>query len=162
MSKTGSLTNTTVRLGAEELRFRITAAETDGELVAVDVTMPPGGGPPMLHRHACTELYLVRGGAFAIYRQDAAGGTLERLEARAGDVVLLAAGVSHTVRNESAAPADAHVVFTPGDQMERFVRAAAGARSVDEVLALAARHGVEMTGPAPAPPQPNRPVPTTW
>ena len=67
-------------------------------------------------------------------------------------VVAIAGGREHTVRNESAADASAFVVFAPGSQMERFVRAAGelggdGPPGVEQVLALAAAHGITMTRP---------------
>ena len=47
----------TIRVGAEEVVVRAAGADTDGALLAVEVTMPPGGGPPGLHRHPSAELY---------------------------------------------------------------------------------------------------------
>jgi hypothetical protein len=67
-------------------------------------------------------------------------------------VVHIPAGRAHTVRNESAADAHAYVVFAPGREIEGFMRAAgalSGAGPAD-VLALAERHGIEMTGAVPA------------
>ena len=71
-----------------------------------------------------------------------------------GSVVHIAGGRAHTVRNESRAAASAYVVFTPGAEIERFFRAAgalAGDDSprLEDVLALAASHGIEITGPVP-------------
>ena len=57
-------------------------------------------------------------------------------------MVHIPGGVAHTVRNESGAEAEAFVVFTPGTEMEAFVRAVA--RDPGDVPALAARHGIEM------------------
>jgi hypothetical protein len=47
-------------------------------------------------------------------------------------------------------------VHAPGEQIERFARAAAalaadGTAEMDDVLALAARHGIEQTGPIATP-----------
>jgi mannose-6-phosphate isomerase-like protein (cupin superfamily) len=116
--------------------------------------MPAGGGPPMLHRHESTEVYRVTGGEFTIYRADR-DGAAERIVARAGDVVAVPGGDEHTVRNESAAPAEAFVVLTPGEPAERFVRACAalavaGPPDIADVLATAERHGVQITRPIPA------------
>jgi oxalate decarboxylase/phosphoglucose isomerase-like protein (cupin superfamily) len=139
----------TIRVGADTLRFRATSDETGGDVLAVEVTMPPGGGPPMLHRHSQSEIYRVEAGEFAIYLEDAAG-TVTRLVASAGDVIPIAGGRQHTIRNESDADARAYVVFAPGASMETFVRAAAeSGGDVPKVLSLAAAHGIEMTGPLP-------------
>jgi hypothetical protein len=64
-------------------------------------------------------------------------------------------GRAHTIRNESDTDATAYVVFSPGSEMERFLRAADalggdGPPAPEAVLALAARHGIEITGASPA------------
>jgi len=132
----------------------ITLLASSEALLTAEVRIPAGGGPPLLHRHDPEEVYRVEGGRLAVYREDA-GGALERIDAGPGDVVHIAGGTPHTVRNESGAAARAYVVFSPGAPMEAFVRAAAelaagGPPAVGDVLALAGRHGVEMTGPLPA------------
>jgi len=113
--------------------------------------MEPGGGPPVMHRHPPGELYHVLEGQFAFYVADE-GGTVRRTTATAGEVVPIPGGRSHTIRNESDAVASALVVHAPGEPMERFARAAAAldAPTMADVLELATRHGVEMTGPIPS------------
>lgn len=78
------------------------------------------------------------------------------MTATAGDVVPLAGGTPHTVRNESTADAVAFVVHAPGAPMENFSRAAVrlaaetdGAPSMDSVLTVAAQHGIKLLGPIP-------------
>lgn len=142
-----------LRVGGDELTFRVTSAATGGALLAVEVRMPAGGGPPALHRHAAEEVYRVERGELVLYVEDEAG-DVRRTRAAAGDVVHIPGGRAHTVRNESRADALAYVVFAPGSEMEGFVRAAgalAGTPRIEDVLALAERHGVEMAGPVPAP-----------
>ena len=82
-------------------------------------------------------------------------GELARLERDAeGQVVALAGGMPHTVRNESDAVAVAFVVHAPGPPMENFSREAALAATdppdMDALLAIAQRHGIELLGPIPA------------
>jgi oxalate decarboxylase/phosphoglucose isomerase-like protein (cupin superfamily) len=143
-------------VGADELIIRAGSAETQGALFAAEVRMKPGGGPPRMHRHAPSELYHVLDGELAFYIADAAG-TVRRTTGAAGAVVPIPGGRPHTIRNEADAEARALAVYAPGAAMERFVRAAAAlARdrtpSVDDVLELAGRHDIEMTGPIPAGP----------
>jgi mannose-6-phosphate isomerase-like protein (cupin superfamily) len=125
----------TVHVGADELTFRASSAA----LLAVEVRMPPGGGPPGLHRHTPDEIYRGVRGEFAVYVED------ERIALRPGDVVHIPGGAAHTVRNESEEEALAYVVFSPGAEMERFVRTAAALEAPDPVAvkALAQRHGIE-------------------
>ena len=133
-----------MRVGSDELSVRVSSTETGGAIFAAEVTMAPGGGPPLLHRHDPSEIYHVLDGEFTFYVEGA-----ERRTAVAGNVVPIAGGLAHTIRNESSAPATALVVYAPGEQMERFVHAAAELSSMDEALALAERHGITMLGPLP-------------
>jgi len=122
-----------LQVGSDRIRFHVTAAQTAGALVAAEVRMPPGGGPPVLH----------------VEDDDAEVG---RLTAGPGSVVPIAGGRAHTIRNETGDEALAYVVYAPGAPMEAFVRAAAtlpAPPSMDAVLDLAQRHGIEMAGPVP-------------
>ena len=130
-------------VGADELRFRVTSADSDGALLAFEIRMPPGGGPPALHRHEPAELYRVEHGEFAFYIGDE-DGLVTRSTAGPGQVVAIPGGREHTVRNESAGDSAAFVVLAPGAEFERFVRAAAEGGAI---AALAAEHGVEITRP---------------
>jgi oxalate decarboxylase/phosphoglucose isomerase-like protein (cupin superfamily) len=143
MQPTTTRHDTRLKLGSDELTIRVTAAESAGALLAFEVRMPPGGGPPALHRHDPAELYLVERGEFAFYIA-AADENVRRSTAGPGDLVSIPGGREHTVRNESDAESRALVVFSPGEAFERFVRAAAVS---DDLAALAAEHGIEMTRP---------------
>ena len=107
-----------------------------------------------MHRHAPSEVYLVTSGEFTFYLDGPDG--VRRITARSGDVVPLAGNTPLTIRNESDQVAVAFVVHAPGAPMEGFSRAAAalaqdGPPSMDEVLAVAARNGIELLGPVPDP-----------
>jgi mannose-6-phosphate isomerase-like protein (cupin superfamily) len=130
----------TLSVGTDELTFRVTSEESDGALLAVEVRLPAGGGPPALHRHAAAEIYRVERGELAIYVED------DRTAAGPGAVVSIPGGRAHTVRNETEADAHAYVVFAPGAEIERFMRAAGALAQPGpaEVMALAERHGIEM------------------
>jgi oxalate decarboxylase/phosphoglucose isomerase-like protein (cupin superfamily) len=134
-------------VGSDELAFRVTSEQTDGALLAIDVFMPAGGGPPMLDRHVPAEIYRVLSGELTLYLEDA-GGQLARVRAAAGAVVAIPGGRQHSVRNESPAEARAYVVFAPGGEIEQFMRAA-GAADPEDVAALAELHGIVMTQPVP-------------
>jgi oxalate decarboxylase/phosphoglucose isomerase-like protein (cupin superfamily) len=142
-----------VTVGSDELTFRATSDATAGALVAIDVRMTPGGGPPLVHRHDAVEIYKVERGELAIYLEDDAG-EVARVVAGAGSVVAIPGGREHTIRNESEIRARAYVVFAPGSEIEHFVRAAdelaaQGTAEPADVLNLAERHGIEMTRPVP-------------
>lgn len=144
-----------IRLGGDdEVVVLATCAQTGGALFAVQVRMAPGGGPPVMHRHDPGEVYHVLEGEFAFYVGDPTG-SVRRFTAGAGEVVPLAGGVPHMIRNESGTDAVAFVVHAPGASMEGFTRAAAalaadGPPSMEAVLAVAQEHGIELLGPVPA------------
>ena len=142
------------QLGTDEITVLATSAQTRGDLFAVEVRMPPGGGPPVIHQHEPSEIYYVLEGEFTFYVGDT-DITPRQVTAGPGDVVPLPGGTPHTVRNQSNADAVAFVVHTPGQVMEGLSRAAAaiatgGGPSIEDVLSLAERHGIEMLGPIPA------------
>jgi mannose-6-phosphate isomerase-like protein (cupin superfamily) len=147
-----------LRLGTDELVVLMTSAQSGGALFAAEIRMPPGGGPPVMHRHEPSEIYHVQRGEFTVYTgellPDGSWTAVQRLTAAAGDVVPLRGGTPHTIRNESDTDAVAYVVHAPGAAFEGFVRAGAalaadGEPSMDQVLDVAARNGIELLGPIP-------------
>lgn len=155
-----------LRLGTDELTVLMTSAQSGGALFAIEIRMPPGGGPPVMHRHEPAEVYFVQRGEFTVYTgellADGSWTDVRCITAAAGDVVPLAGGTPHTIRNESDSDAVAFVVHAPGAAFEGFVRAGAalaadGAPDIEQVLDIAARNGIEMLGPIPADPQADAP-----
>jgi quercetin dioxygenase-like cupin family protein len=138
-------------MGRDEITILATSAETGGAFFAVEVRMPPGGGPPVMHRHEPGEIYHVISGEFTFYTAPE-GAPRSRVTARAGDVVPLAGGVPHTIRNESSSDAVALLVHAPGAPMEGFIRAVVasatdGPPTMEQVMKIAADNGVEMLDP---------------
>jgi mannose-6-phosphate isomerase-like protein (cupin superfamily) len=123
-----------LKLGSDEITLHVSS----GRLLAAEVAIPAGGGPPAMHRHPSEELYRIEAGELTIYLKD------ERIVAGPGSVTHIPSGAAHTVRNESAADARAYVIFSPGTEMERFVRAVAA--NPADVVALAEANGIEFTG----------------
>jgi mannose-6-phosphate isomerase-like protein (cupin superfamily) len=144
-------------LGTDEITVLATGDQTGGDLFAVAIRMPPGGGPPVMHRHEPSEIYHVTGGQFAFYIVDA-DGSVHRVVAGLGDVVPLRGGTPHTIRNEGDVDATAFVVHSPAAVMEGFSRAVVALTlaspdtppSMADVLDVAQRNGVELLGPVPA------------
>jgi mannose-6-phosphate isomerase-like protein (cupin superfamily) len=140
-------------LGTDEIVVLATTDQTGGALFAGLVRMPPGGGPPVMHRHDPGEVYHVLQGELAFHVEHS-DGSVTRTVVAAGQVMPLAGGTPHTIRNESDAEAVAFMVHAPGAAMEGFTRAAArlaedGEPSMEAVLAIAAEHGIELLGPVP-------------
>lgn len=147
-------------MGSDEIVVLASSAQTNGDIFAGLVRMAPGGGAPVMYRHAPSEVYHVLEGEFTFYVQDP-DGEVRRLRVGPGDVMPLAGGTPHTIRNESTQDAVAFMVHSPGRAMEGFSRAAAdlaarGEPSMEAVLAIAEAHGVELLGPVPHVPEPAR------
>jgi mannose-6-phosphate isomerase-like protein (cupin superfamily) len=115
-----SATAERILLGTDELTVLATSAQTGGALLAGEIRMPPGGGPPVMHRHDPGEVYYVIDGEFTFYI-GGCGTPIQRITAEPGQVVPLAGGTPHTVRNESDRDAVAFVVHAPGAPMENYL-----------------------------------------
>jgi quercetin dioxygenase-like cupin family protein len=148
---------TTLVLMGDRLRFLATAAESGGAMTAIEVVMPPGGGPPGLHAHDPAELVVVQEGTITALRGSPPAP--ERIDATPGDAVVIPGGTPHTIRNLSDRPARYVTVFSPSGGIEGFLVSAAGAvegapggppspELVARVLALAEEHGMTMFPPA--------------
>ena len=104
----------------ERITFRATAAETDGELVAIDLELPEGGRVPGgLHIHPRQEerFEVVRGVMrFRVRR--------ERIIATPGDIVVVPAGVRHDFANAGDETAFVRVEIRPALKMEQLFETA--------------------------------------
>jgi quercetin dioxygenase-like cupin family protein len=100
----------------ETITFRRTSAQTDGELVEIEVTLQPGGGVAAAHVHP-----------FQSERFEVLEGTLEfrrgrrQVTATAGDVVTVEPGTVHSFRNVGETPASFVCEVRPALQFERFI-----------------------------------------
>ena len=100
----------------ERLRFLKTARDTRGESVVVDVTVQPHGFVAAAHVHPNqTEEFRVLAGTvgFKLGR--------ERLEKRAGDVVVVEPGTPHKFWNAGDEPARFIAVVRPALQFEQLI-----------------------------------------
>ena len=97
----------------ERFTFTDTADSTDGELLAFDFALRPGGAVPIPHVHPIqTERFEVVDGlmSFRVGRR--------RIEARPGDVVEVEPGVVHSFANAGEEEARLHVEVRPALAME--------------------------------------------
>jgi mannose-6-phosphate isomerase-like protein (cupin superfamily) len=104
----------------ERITFRQTAADTDGELVAIDLELPAGRRVPgPLHVHPSQE-----------ERFEVVEGTMrfgmghERIVAGPGEVVVVPAGVAHDFANVGETDAHVRVEVRPALNMERLFETA--------------------------------------
>jgi quercetin dioxygenase-like cupin family protein len=125
----------------ERFIIRTSSAETNGVYSMLEVVADPRNGVPM-HVHDNTEEHFIilEGTAFI------ANGN-ERAEVAAGSSVTISRGVPHAWCNLSEdAPVRMLVIFGPGGLEELFRRNARTEPA--EMIALAAKFGTRITGPA--------------
>ncbi len=99
----------------ERIIFRQTAADTGGELLAIDLVLAPDGHVPGAHVHPSQEerFKLVSGTMkFRLGRK--------KIIARAGDVVVVPAGSVHRFANAGEEPARVRVEVRPALKMEQL------------------------------------------
>jgi quercetin dioxygenase-like cupin family protein len=100
----------------ETVRFLRTAAETDGELVEIEVTVEPDGAVAAAHVHP-----------YQSERFEVLGGTLEfrqgrrKVVAGPGEVVTVEPGTPHSFRNAGETVARFRCEVRPALQFERFL-----------------------------------------
>lgn len=144
----------------EVIAFKVTGAQTGDAFSVVELTTPPGGGPP-LHTHPAAEAFTILAGTFAFTGLD--GGERYSIRAVPGDTVYIPGGAPHTYQALGPAPGKALAVLAPGGEMERFF-AAAGTRvtersapvapsgppsgeEIARMIAIAGRHGIAFLPP---------------
>jgi quercetin dioxygenase-like cupin family protein len=99
----------------ERFTFTDTAATTDGELLAFDFALRPGGAVPIPHVHPIqTERFEVREGRMR-FRVG-----LRTVIAEPGDVVEVEPGVAHSFANAGDEEAKLRVEVRPALQMEEM------------------------------------------
>jgi mannose-6-phosphate isomerase-like protein (cupin superfamily) len=102
-------------LSGERITFRKTAADTDGELLAIDLELTPDGHVPGMHVHPIQE-----------ERFEVTEGTMrfkmgrEKVTAKAGDVVVVPPGTRHKFENAGDGKASARVEVRPALRMEEL------------------------------------------
>jgi mannose-6-phosphate isomerase-like protein (cupin superfamily) len=107
-------------VSGERITFRTTSTESNGELVAIDLELPPGGRVPgRLHLHPRQE-----------ERFDVVSGTMkfrikrEQVLAGAGDAVTVPPGVPHDFANDGDESALVRVEIRPALKMEQLFETA--------------------------------------
>lgn len=130
------------------LTFKAVSSITGGAYSLVDCVALPGAGTPPHIQHNDDEAFLVLDGTFEIVLGDTAA------EYTTGDYIFVPRGSVHAFRNTGTAPARMLIVNSPGGLHERFFAESgvpfgsnAPAPGFEEILASAARYGIELLPP---------------
>ncbi len=144
-----------VRVMQDLVRVHVTHEESDGGIFVMEVTVPPGGGPPPIHTHPPHELFFTLEGELTYFRDDG-GEALTVITGGPGTTAYMPGGVGHTYRNFSGAPARYLAVVSPGQAMQDFLLEAGvdledAPRTPAEVIAMSEPHGFAWTDVVPGP-----------
>jgi quercetin dioxygenase-like cupin family protein len=141
---TNSKGRSTGRWG-DTIRLLVSGADTKGRCALVEMTIRRGAEPPRHIHHWEDQVVYVLDGDVTFCLEG------ERLPRSAGTSVLLPAGREHGFAVESG-EAKILVVVAPAGLEDFYAALAdavpAGQPAVEWLVALAARHGIEITGPA--------------
>ena len=107
-------------VGTDVITIRASGRETSGTMLVFDIIMPPGGGPPTLHRHQYSEVFTLLEGTFEVSTVDS-NNALRTLSLEVGDALSIPSMVWHNFKNPGSVPAKLTVVHS-STIMEGFVR----------------------------------------
>lgn len=93
---------------------------TSGNLLVLEGSVPPGGGPPVLHRHASSEVFLFLEGEFEVSTLEA-DDAVSTVSVRAGDTVSISSMAWHNFKNAGATTGRFIAIHSPA-VMEDFMR----------------------------------------
>jgi mannose-6-phosphate isomerase-like protein (cupin superfamily) len=108
-------------VGTDVTTIKASGRDTSGNLLVSDVTVPPGGGPPVLHRHPFAETFRFLQGEFELSTVDADLKALSTVRATAGDTVSIPSMVWHNFKNVGSTTGKFIAIHSPA-LMEDFVR----------------------------------------
>jgi mannose-6-phosphate isomerase-like protein (cupin superfamily) len=100
--------------------IKASGRNTSGKLLVIEVTVPPGGGPPVLHRHEYSEVFLFQEGDFEVNTVDDSY-TPSTFRVGAGDTVSIPSMIWHNFKNVGEVPGKFTAVHSPA-VMENFMR----------------------------------------
>jgi mannose-6-phosphate isomerase-like protein (cupin superfamily) len=93
---------------------------TSDRILVLENVVPPGGGPPALHRHEYAEVFYFLEGEFELSTTDDSY-KLQTVILKAGDMLSIPSMVWHNFKNVGAVPGKFIVIHSPA-VMEQFIR----------------------------------------
>jgi mannose-6-phosphate isomerase-like protein (cupin superfamily) len=135
-----------IDLGGFGMSLKASAESTDGAFALLEASEPAGFGPPMHIHHDAAEAFYILDGEYRVFVRDA------EFACPAGSFIYIPAGVVHGFRVGDV-PSRKLNLYAPAAMVGYFdelsASIAAGETAPDLVDGIAARHGMEVTGPVP-------------
>jgi len=101
------------------ITVKLTAEDTHGAYLMVEVMSQPDGGPWFLHTHVPQETFHVVEGVFEIYAQDE-NGEKYAMRAEVGDTVHVPGNTPHGFKNVGTKPGRMILTYEPAENMLAF------------------------------------------
>jgi mannose-6-phosphate isomerase-like protein (cupin superfamily) len=98
--------------GTDVTTVRASSSDTSGKMLMLEVTVPAGGGPPVLHRHEYTEIFYFFEGEFEVKTADEAF-VVSTLQLNPGDTLSVPSKAWHTFKNVGSIPGRFLVIHSP-------------------------------------------------
>lgn len=139
--------------------FKVGGEESEGAFALVEVTVPPGGGPPALHTHPPQETFYILDGEFEIAGLENGQPSFRR--ATAGATVHIPGGVPHNYKNAGSTPGRFLALATPAGLEHFFAELGlpvtdkahppqpAGPPDIARIMEITRKYQIEFVGPPP-------------
>lgn len=101
-----------VLVGADVVTIKAGSAATAGSLLVFETRVEAGGGPPMLHRHGYSEVFVFLSGTFEISTLGA-DKRVQTATLEAGDTVAIPSMAWHTFKNVGETPGTFLAIHSP-------------------------------------------------
>lgn len=98
--------------GTDVTTVRASGSDTSGKMLMLEVTVPAGGGPPVLHRHEYTEIFYFLEGEFEVSMADEAL-AVSTLRLKPGDTLSVPSKAWHNFKNVGNIPGKFLVIHSP-------------------------------------------------
>lgn len=131
-----------IRYGGQEMRVKLAAAQSNGEMTVIEDVIPPNGGPPLHIHEKESESYYVLEGRFEFVCGD------DRVTGGPGTFVFAPRGLPHRYNNIGTQPGRLLFGFTPGG-IEAFFTELGDQKELNPQIMteIARRHGITICKP---------------
>jgi mannose-6-phosphate isomerase-like protein (cupin superfamily) len=126
-----------IRYGGNDMRVKLAAAQSNGELTLIEDVIPPASGPPLHVHEKENETYYVLEGEFEFVCGS------HRVTGGPGTFVFAPRGLPHRYKNIGSAPGRVLFGFTPAGIEQFFGELGAQNELNPQIMTeIAQRHGI--------------------
>jgi mannose-6-phosphate isomerase-like protein (cupin superfamily) len=110
-----------ILFGTDVVTIKAGGDVTSGSMLVFELRVPPGGGPPTLHRHGYAEVFHLFDGKFTVSTLDD-DNVLQTATLTPGDTIAIPSMVWHTFKNVGSTHATLLAIHSP-PVMEELIHA---------------------------------------